>query len=245
MGRADSVNDSNLITLTDPKSYTSEAYRMCRTNLHYLNIDKAHKSIVVSSAHEMEGKTTTACNLAIIMAQAGKNVLLIDCDMRKPKIHIMFDTDKDMGLTNIMAGDIDYKEVIKDVDDVMSLSIITSGPIPPNPSEILHSNAMKDLLVKVKDEFDLVLIDAPPVCVVTDATILGTLVDGVILVMASEQTTTDSGWTAIKALAKVNAKILGIILTKVRIKKNHYYNYSDKKKVIFKKEFRKKRYSVR
>jgi capsular exopolysaccharide synthesis family protein len=228
--------NNNLITINDPKAPVTEAYRMCRTNLHYLNIDKEHKAIVITSANTLEGKTITATNLAITMAQAGKKVMLVDADMRKPRVHKTFELNNGVGLTNLVTKEEDFSKVVQACKWVENLSIITSGPIPPNPSEILQSKAMKTLIDNLKDAYDLILIDAPPVCSVTDATVLSTIVDGVILVIASKETTIDSARVALKSLEKVEATILGTILTKVKMSKKGYYEYysyaygDDKKK---------------
>lgn len=227
-----------LITLRKPKSPISESYRMLRTNLDYIDIDKEDKTIVITSANMAEGKTSTVCNLAVTMADAGKKVLLVDCDLRKPKVHKNFDIGNEEGLVNILVEGVFSEAVISELDDVPNLKIIPSGPLPPNPSEILASNAMNNLISRLKREYDIILFDAPPVCSVTDAALLSNIADGVILVIAAANTQIESAKLAKKLLQKVGANILGVVLTKVDKSKSrsyyyyndNYYEHSDKKK---------------
>ncbi|GKX31774.1 capsular polysaccharide biosynthesis protein [Vallitalea longa] len=222
----------NLITFKEPKSPISESYRMVRTNLHYLNIDNKNKAIVVTSSNPGEGKTTTMANLAITMSQAGQKVLLVECDLRKPRVHKTFDLDNNMGLVNVIVENKSVRDVIHKIDSIPNLNIITAGPIPPDPAELLQSTMMKELIDKFKNEYDVVLFDAPPVCSVTDAAILSNLVDGVILVVASGETNIESAKLAKKLLQKVHANILGVVLSKADISKTggyyyHYYEYGE------------------
>jgi len=218
------MND-NLITFNHAKSPVSESYRMLRTNLQYLNIDKEHKSIVVTSANKAEGKTTTLSNLAITMAQAGNKVLLVECDLRKPRIHKTFDVKNDLGITNIIVDNKQVEEVVNVIDKVPNLSVMQAGPIPPNPAEILESQAMKNLVEKLGKMYDIVLFDAPPVCSVTDAAILSRITDGVILVVSSGGTNIESTKLAKKLLDKVGANILGVVLTKADTSRTGAYSY--------------------
>ena len=218
---------NNLITFKKPKSSVSEAYRMLRTNLHYIEIDKEDKLIVITSANMSEGKTSTLCNLAITMVNSGKKVLLVDCDLRKPKVHKYFDIKNEIGIVNILVEGIFAESVMSEIDKVPNLHIVPSGPLPPNPSEILGSEAMKNLISKLKMEFDVILFDAPPICSVTDAALLSKIADGVILVVESGKTNVESAKLAKKLLRKVGANILGVVLTKVDKSKSgsaYYYN---------------------
>jgi capsular exopolysaccharide synthesis family protein len=218
--------DNMIITQTNPKSPISEAYRVLRTNIQYSNIDKRIKTIVVTSSEPMEGKTTTVVNLAVTFAQAGNKVLVIDSDLRKPKIHSMFGINNDKGLTNLIAGHGAHKDFIQKVD-IDNLSILTSGTIPPNPSELLASNSMKEFLKKVCEEFDIILFDAPPVGIVTDAAIISTYVDGTILVANSGHVGIETIKRSKDLLQKVDAKILGVVMNKLsRSYKKSNYNYS-------------------
>lgn len=208
----------------NPKSPTSEAFRTLRTNIQFSNIDKNIKSIVITSSGPAEGKSTVVSNLAITMAQIDKKVLLIDADLRMPRIHKIFSTPNFDGLTTVLAEELDYKDVI--VSTVMdNLDILTSGPIPPNPAEILSSNRMKAFFKKVNGDYDMVLLDTPPIGAVTDAAVLATECDGVILVCAINQTVIKASVNAKELLRKVNANILGIVLNKIPLKKGGYFNY--------------------
>lgn len=219
--------NSNLISYKQPKSPVSESYRMLRTNLQYLNVDKEQKAIVVTSSNQGEGKTTTMANLAITLSQIGKKVLLIDCDLRKPRIHKAFNIANTQGVVNIVVDGAPISQVTQSIETVSGLHIITSGPIPPNPSEILESQAMRNLIEELKERYDVVLFDAPPVCSVTDAAVLASMVDGIILVIASGETNIEAAKLSKKLLDKTNSNILGVVLSKADTSKNggYYYNY--------------------
>lgn len=218
--------NSSLITYNNPKSPISEAYRVLRTNIQYSSIDNPLKVIVVTSSGPGEGKSTTVINTAITFAQAGSKVLVIDGDLRKPKIHKLMGLENKNGLTNILASKGDFKESIKQVG-INGIEIITCGAIPPNPSELLSSKQMKMLIQQLREEYDLIMIDAPPVGNVTDAAILSTICDGTILVTASGQVDVASVKRAKELLQKVNANIVGVVLNKLdkNSKGNYYYYY--------------------
>jgi len=213
-----------LIAHTDPKSPISEAYRTLRTNIQFSSLDKPLRSIAVTSSGPGEGKTTTTINLAITMAQSGSKVLLIDGDLRKPKIHKIFRINNAVGLTNILVNELDYKENVSSTY-IEGLNILTAGVIPPNPSELLASNRMKQFLDKVKNDYDFVLIDTPPAAVVTDASILSTIVDGTLLVCASGEVAIEAATRAKGLLENVNANIIGVVLNKIKINKSNYSQY--------------------
>ena len=172
----------NLTAYTDPKSPVSEAYRTIRTNLQFAGVDKPLKTILLTSATPNEGKSTVIASLAIVMAQAGHKVVLLDCDFRNPTQHKMFGLPN-KGLSNCVATDGDYHEILQHIDQE-NLDILTSGPVAPNPSEILMSHKMSTLLERLKEEYDYVLIDKPPVMLVTDAAAISSKVDGIIMVVA-------------------------------------------------------------
>ena len=197
-----------------------------RTNIQYSSIDNPLKVIVVTSSGPGEGKSTTVINTAITFAQAGSRVLVIDGDLRKPKVHKLVNLFNNNGLTNILASKGDYKSSIKQIG-INGIDIITCGAIPPNPSELLSSKQMKALLSQLREEYDLIMIDAPPVGNVTDAAILSTICDGTILVAASGQVDIDSIQRAKELLQKVNANIIGVVLNKLdkNSKGNSYYYY--------------------
>lgn len=214
-----------VVTHSDPKSPVSEAYRVLRTNIQYSNVDNPLKTIVVTSSEPMEGKTTTVVNLAVAFAQAGNRVLLIDSDLRKPKIHKVFMIRNDCGLTDLLVARDNYRNYIRRCD-VPDLDILVCGTIPPNPSELLSSNAMKQLLQDAREDYDIVLMDAPPAGSVTDAAIISAYVDGTVLVAYSGHVEIGSLKHAKELLDKVNANIIGVILN--RLDKNasgNYYSY--------------------
>lgn len=214
---------SELITITNPKSPIAEAYRTLRTNIQFSNVDENLKVICVTSSGPSEGKTTTSCNLAETFAQSGKRVLLIDGDLRKPRVHKVFKISGTKGITNLLAGQMKLEEVTNYVGS--DLTVIPCGPIPPNPSELLASKRMKELLDELRNLYDIIIIDAPPAGVVTDSAILSTIVDGILLVVASGKTDIDGAKRAKQLLENVNARILGVVMTMMPVSKKGYYGY--------------------
>lgn len=212
----------NLIAWKEPKSPSAEAFRTLRTNIQFSALDNELKVIVVTSSGPGEGKSTVMANLAITVAGSGKKVLLIDCDLRKPTVHKKLGIDNKFGITNILVGDKTLQEAIRNIE-VPNLHIITSGPIPPNPAELIESNKMKKLIEGLKQEYDMILIDAPPVLAVTDAQILSTIADGTIFVTSYGQAEKFAVIKARELIDKVGGKILGVILNKIPEKGNSYY----------------------
>lgn len=234
LGAIPVVNDENskLISLTNPKSPVTEAFRTLRTNIQFSSIDKEIKTIIVTSSSPTEGKSTIAANLASIVAQSDKKVLLIDCDFRKPRVHKNFGISNLQGVTNVLMGDSLLSDVIYKYDSLDNFHIITSGPIPPNPAELLGSKRMKNLLQSIKEEYDMIILDTPPVGLVTDSAVLSTIADGLIYVTAVGQTDIEVIKTAKELLDKVNANIIGVVLNKIPVEgksyyKYHYYQYYD------------------
>ncbi|WP_298841023.1 CpsD/CapB family tyrosine-protein kinase [Clostridium sp.] len=203
-----------LITLKNPKSRTAEAFRTLRTNIQFSSLDKELQTIAVTSSGSGEGKSTVIANLAITMAESGKKVILVDCDLRKPSIHKKMGISNALGLTNVLVQDV-KKEDCMVKTEVDNLLILTSGPIPPNPAELLGSKKMRAFIEALKDEFDLILIDAPPVLAVTDAQILSTVVDGVIFVASYGEAQKNAIVDAKQLIDKVGGKILGVVFNKV------------------------------
>ncbi|CUQ11547.1 Tyrosine-protein kinase YwqD [Turicibacter sanguinis] len=212
-----------IISLSNPKSPEAEAYRTLRTNLQFSTVDHELQTLLVTSSNASEGKTTTICNLAVSFAQIGKKVLIIDGDLRRPRLHTYLNVSNVKGLSNVLTHQATLEEAMKET--VLDIQVLTCGPIPPNPSELLNSNRLKQLLVELKSQFDIILIDTPPVGVVTDAAILSTLVDGTLIVVASHQTESDQAVRAMKLLNNVGARILGSVLTKVPADRKGYYGY--------------------
>ena len=217
------MNIPAIISLSNPKSPEAEAYSTLRTNLQFSTVDHELQTILVTSPNASEGKTTTVTNLAETFAQAGNRVIVVDTDLRRPRVHKLFNLENQQGLTNVLAGQIELKQAITSA--CSDVHVMTSGPIPPNPAELLNSNLLKELLNQLKQHFDIILIDTPPVGVVTDAAILSTLVDGTLMVIASHQTESDHAVRAMKLLQTVGAKVLGTVLTKVPADRKGYYGY--------------------
>lgn len=216
---------TRLFTLSNPKSPVAEAFRTLRTNIQFSGIDKPINSLVITSTGPGEGKSTVSINIAVTMAQAEKNVLLIDCDLRKPSLHRTFTFNHLNGLTNILVEDMEYTDVLYEAEEIKGLHVIGSGPIPPNPAELLGSNKMKNFVEKMKNIYDMVILDAPPIGLVTDSAVLSTIVDGTILVCAVGEADINATKRAKELLDKVNANILGIVLNKVPINQGGYYKY--------------------
>jgi capsular exopolysaccharide synthesis family protein len=213
----------NLITYMNPKSPASEAYRILRTNIQFASPDKELKTILITSSTPDEGKSTTVVNLGIILAQAGKKILVIDCDLRKPVIHKSFRLSNDSGLTNILVSNIESCNVINKTY-IDNLEILTSGPIPPNPAELLGSKKMKNLLQELTRIYDYIILDTPPIGLVTDSALLAAVADGTILVISSGKVVVEMAKRSTDSLLKVGANILGVVLNKIPKNGKGYYN---------------------
>lgn len=201
-----------------PTSDIAEAYRTLRMNLQYSYLGSNHKVIVVTSANPKEGKSTVAANMALALAQDDKKVILIDCDLRKPTIDKRFNISNETGLTELVIAK--ESEITFGYNYNENLTILTSGKIPPNPTEILSSNYMLRLINSLRNIFDYIILDAPSVELVTDAQILAAKFDGTILVVKAETTKKSSVHNAINILRRVNANIIGIVLNEIEIKQS-------------------------
>lgn len=228
--------NKNLITLSDNKSIAAEAYRTLRTNIKFSSYDEEMKVITITSARPQEGKSTIASNVAITFAENENKVLLIDADLRRPTIHKNFKLPNSLGIVNAIMDQEKFDEVIhKDV--VPGLDIITSGVIPPNPSELLGSKKSQRLIEKLRDEYDIIIFDSPPLLAVTDAQVLSSISDGTILVIQYGVTRKDELTQAKELLEKVKGNILGVVLGQVPAEDTKYYQYTYEKK---KRSFREK-----
>ncbi|WP_363551051.1 CpsD/CapB family tyrosine-protein kinase [Caldifermentibacillus hisashii] len=215
----------HLIAKKDPKSPITEQYRTIRTNIQYASVDQAIRSIVVTSTAPMEGKSTTTANLAVVFAQQGKKTLLIDADLRKPTAHYTFQLPNTFGLTSVLTKQAELMDAVH-MTDVENLFVLTSGPIPPNPAELLASVSMEYLLKEAYNLYDFILFDTPPVLTVTDAQVLANLADGSILVTSSGTTDRDGAIKAKEILTSAQAKLLGAVLNNKKADKDtHYYYY--------------------
>ena len=213
-----------LITKEDPRSPVSESYRSLRTSLLYTDVDKQTKSILVSSAGPGEGKTTTVANMAITYANLGKKTLLIDTDLRRPVVHKVLELNKEPGITDYLAGYKDDFNSLVQNTDIDNLYVVTSGVIPPNPSELLGSKKMSNLVQELEESWDVILFDSPPLVAVTDATMISKEIDKIVIVVKVGQTDKKAFEHTINSLKNVNSPIGGVVLNAVT-QKNSYGSY--------------------
>lgn len=214
-----------LIVHDNPKSPISEAFRTLRTNIQFTSIDKRIHTLSITSTGASEGKSTTSGNLALTMAKGGKKVLVIDADLRRSRVHEIFQIPNFKGLTNLLVGDMKPKEVIHKIKEHDNLYVMTGGAKPPNPAELLGSEKMKELLENLKKDFDMIIVDTPPVGMVTDGALIASIVDGTIFVCSSGNTEIKSAVYTKELLKNVNANILGVVLNRVPIHQGGYYKY--------------------
>ena len=196
----------------------AEAFRVLRTNMQYVDVDHDQKVLVLTSSIPGEGKSTTAVNLAVTLTQAGQRVALVECDLRRPLIADRLDLDGAIGTTSVLIGKVSAEEVMQRYGDT-SLDVMVCGQIPPNPSELLQSQAMEALLLELRSRYDIVILDAPPLLPVTDAALLATRADGAVVVVSHGRTTRDQLATAIDRLESVDAKTLGVVVNLTPAKK--------------------------
>jgi non-specific protein-tyrosine kinase len=208
------------VALCDPHSPAAEAYRTLRTNIQFSSLDKPLRTLLVTSTAPGEGKSTAIANLAVTMAQAEKRVILVDCDLRRPALHTLFSVPNDEGLASLVlqeGGNLPLQPT-----GVPGLLLLTSGPLPPRPADMLGSCRMESVIATLVEHADMVLFDTPPVTAVTDAAILAAKVDGVLLVFRSGNTKLGRAREARELLQKVNAHILGVVLTDVWAERDRY-----------------------
>jgi polysaccharide biosynthesis transport protein len=218
---AEQLNSRDLVVHTHPKSSAAECCRTIRTNLMFMSADKPRKTLVVTSASPREGKTTVTMSLAISLAQSGKRVLVVDTDLRKPRIHRALDTTLAKGVTTVLVGELNVKDAIQETD-VPGLSFLASGPIPPNPAELLHTSQFRQLLVDLSKMYDHVIMDSPPLAAVTDAAVIAPQVDTAILVIHSQRTTREALRTALRQLRDVGCQPTGGVLNEVDLSTMRY-----------------------
>lgn len=216
---------SGILVADNPTSIVSEQIRTIRTNIQFSMIDKKLQTLLVTSATAQTGKTTIASNLAAAFAAEGAEVLIVATDMRKPRLQKIFNLSKKMGITNLITNPSLKVEDVARKTYIENLSVITCGPIPPNPSELLSSNRMLELIEEMKEQYDLVIFDSPPLLAVTDAQILSTKVDGTIFVIPQGEVTSEEVRNASERLKNVKANVLGTVLNKVEPNADAYYYY--------------------
>ena len=213
----------NLVTQNDPKNPAAEAYKVIRTSIQFAQAGKELRTIAVTSCTPNEGKSTTIANLAVVLTQTGKSVLLIDCDMRNPTVHKNFKLSNKIGLSSCISMGTALADAVQ-ATGIENLDALTGGVIPPNPSELLGSERMQHILARASEEYDYVLLDTPPVLPVTDALVLSRMVDGVILVLTSGEIKVEMARDVKNQLVQADANILGVVLNKVR-SEHHGYGY--------------------
>ena len=211
-----------LIVKMSPKSFVSEQFRVARTNINFSMPDGELKTLLITSSMPGEGKSTTAANLAYLFAQEGKRVILVDGDMRKPTVHYTFHLTNTIGLSNVLTKKVSVMDAVNETD-LENLQIITSGPIPPNPAELLTASSMDVMITTLKETYDLIIFDAPPVLSVTDSQILANKSDGTVLVISAGDTDKVSALKAKELLLASKAKIIGTVLNNFKLEKDHYY----------------------
>jgi capsular exopolysaccharide synthesis family protein len=220
-------SESKLITLEDPNSPESESFRVLRTNIQFSSLEKPIHSLVVTSAGSREGKSFISANLAVVMAQAGKRVILVDADLRRPRLHELFGLPNRIGFTNlVVAGSNEVAGAAQMVPGVNNLAVITSGPLPPNPSELLDSRQAARVIDQLTQQTDVVIFDSPPAGAVTDPMILAARLDGVILVISAGSTRRDVIARTKQSLQNVGAAVLLPVLNRVVNRDmENYYSY--------------------
>lgn len=202
-----------LVTLADPRSPAAEAYRSLYLNLTFSGQEQSLRTLLVTSAGPDEGKSTTLANLAVVAAQMGRKVILVDCDLRQPRQQELFGLRNEQGVSSLATGQASWQTASQTVGEVPGLQVLTSGPLPVSPTQVLASRRMEELIGELAAQADLVLFDSPPVVAVSDASVLATKVDGVLLVLNAGQTKRDYARRAKEALEKVHARIVGAVLT--------------------------------
>jgi capsular exopolysaccharide synthesis family protein len=218
-----------LVTLTDPRSPSAEAYRTLRSNIKFSSLDHPIRTLLVTSAGADEGKSTTLCNLAVTFAQTGTSTIVVDCDLRRPTVHEIFDLSNDKGLTSALL-DTKGEDIPLQPTAVPGLRVLTAGPVPPNPADLLGTERMQRIIETLNTSAELVLFDSPPVALVADAAVLASRLDGVILVISAGKTRREVAGRVKGILEKANARVLGVVLNNARVDTRLYRYYNSRGK---------------
>ena len=214
-----------LVSTSNPMSPPAEAYRSLRTALQFTRQERKLKSLLVTSPAADEGKTSTTANLGVVFAQAGERVVLVSCDLRRPRLGQFFGFDEQVGFTSVLLGEQSLEQALRSVSGYESLWVLPAGPIPPNPAELLSEPKTREIFASLAESFDLVLVDSPPLLPVTDAVVLSKQVDGTLLVVAPGQTKRVTLRRSAEKLAQVNAPVVGMILNGVAEQSGYRYGY--------------------
>jgi len=216
--------ETRMVSQSDPTSSVAEAYRSLRTSIRFIGLDRAMRTIQITSPNASEGKTTTVANLAVALARAGERVVIVSCDLRRPRIHEFFDLPNDVGFMSVVLGELPLSAALQAVPDEPRLQLLATGPIPANPSELLSSNRSAQVLAALRKEFSVVLIDCPPVLPVTDAAVLSARVDGSLLVVTVGTTTGKQVTRSLELLRQVGAPLVGTVLNGVGVQGSYGYH---------------------
>ena len=215
--------ENNFLIKSNPSSPIAESYRKTATNISFSNVDNEIKTIMITSAKQNEGKTTTICNIATAMTELKNNILLIDLDLRKPSVHKKFKISNKKGLTELLFNKDDYKSYLHYV--YPGLDVLTSGMIPASPTEIINSRTLKELIKEMSKDYDYIFLDAPPVMLVSDPITISTYADAVIMVIEHGRTEKELAIRAVESLRQVNANIIGVVFNNIPVSKQSKYYY--------------------
>ncbi len=219
------ANEPQLIVAQDPRSPVAEAFRTLRTNIQFKSLDKPVRTLLVTSSAPGEGKSTVVANLAVSLAQTGAAVVAVDCDLRSPSLHTIFGLPNERGLTSLMlAGDTQVREFLQR-SEAGGVDVLTSGPLPPNPAELLGSKRMEAVIRELRDMADYVIFDTPPVLSVTDAAVLATRMDGSMLVLSAGKARRDAAKKAKRTLEELSAHFLGVVVNNVKAEREAQSGY--------------------
>jgi capsular exopolysaccharide synthesis family protein len=225
VGRAERRHIGGVFTLSRPDGSVAEAYRSVRTSLQFLDGQRVPRVFQVTSARAGEGKTSVVANLGVVLARAGQRVVLVDCDLRRANLHHVFGLPNDIGLTTVLANEASVDRVLQRVPDVEGLAVLTSGALPSDPAEVMSSRRVAEVLGYLQRQFDVVIVDSPPVIPVTDPIVLSGWVDAVLLVAASSSTGRRDVLGALEILEQVDAPLAGTILNRVKAETAYGYEY--------------------